>query len=88
MACESDCIVAGFPSPPALHSLWQASSRYCGHVDRPFPIAGMAPATSQQPWWELEPIPKRRTELPETKARMPTMQELYRAVKHGMTVRN
>ena len=47
----------------------------------------MAPATSQQPWWELEPIPERRTELPETKAKMPTMQELYKAVKHGMTVR-
>ena len=46
----------------------------------------MAPVSSQQPWWELELIPKRRTELPDTKAKMPTMQELYKAVKHGMTV--
>jgi hypothetical protein len=47
----------------------------------------MAQGAGAQPWWELEPVPQRRTALPENKARMPSMQDMYKVVKHAMTVR-
>ena len=41
---------------------------------------------SPKPWWEDEPIPERRESLPETKPRMATANELWKVVKHSMTV--
>ena len=32
-------------------------------------------------WWEDEPVPTRRTALPETKAKLPSVQELWTLVK-------